>query len=398
MASPTQFAVKSVVLDVTVEGLDAGQTLTSPQSGSSTSGTNGSIKVTTNSIDSTSLSAGYAWDLTDLYVVSPQASDGTFPDVQFTIINNTTNLSDTLYLDGSNKGNIFPRADYTKGLQHIVLGFPLRELLIKGAARGGVSNLPLKATGIKVASGGLAVEVTSTAGWSSPNVPMRIIGVADVLQDADLAALDGLGYNGAIDIKVPGFPEFQTVHTINGPISQNWNALPGGNHQGSVKVSRRINFAYNNAAVSATGVYIFSGLNGLRGASGNIASTKNDLGDYFVGSGSAFLWQEFGVNLYATGTEARVAMQVNQMNVPQDTQHGTPISTGWNKFAYAAIATNGQGSASSDEYLRVPPVTRLGQFLAFQNGVAPVIYSGNGSSISANDVSVVKGGVLINQG
>lgn len=397
MADWTQFSSRPILADFTVDGLDANGSITSGTSGTVTKGTNGSISVTPGSVNSTAVPTGYAWDALEMEIISPQASDGTSPDATVTILNGTTNLQETLYIDGSNKGNMFPYPTYTKGLQRLVFGFSARDLLTKAINRGGVSNLPLKMTGLKVTES-LRVTVASTAGWSSPKVPMRIIIRGDILSDATLRELDRAPYDGTIDLSIPGFPRYQNVHVVNGPISQNWSALPGGVHQGSVKVNRRITFAYNNAQVPANGQLILSQLNALRGNDANVVASENDLGDYFKNTNNAFLWQEFGVNLYAAGAVANIAMVVDGTNVPQDTVNGTYASFGHNDFAYGAIATNGQGPNTSSEYLRVGPATRLGQFLAFQNGVVPAIASGNSTAITANQVSVVKGGVLISQG
>jgi hypothetical protein len=401
MASWTNFQSKPILLDVTVPAIGAGQTLTSPTTGSITVGT-GTIQVTPNSILSTAIAAGYVADVTEIAIISPIIAQGNYPDAVVTLVNGTTNLQNVLWLDASYGGNMFPRWKVTRGRQRIVLGYSTRDVLRKHARRvasgaGGVKNLPLKITGLKVTSS-LTVQVYSVAGWANPLVPLRIICRGDLLASEDLAELNNYPYDGTIQLSVPPTPTFSTHHSLPGPLSLNWGALPGGNHQGPVRVFRRLTFAYNFQQIPASGPYVFSQLNALQGAVTNVAQTYNDLGDYFKDNQNAFLWQEFGLNLYAPNTQLYVDMQVDGTKVPQDTPFGTLITTGNNDFAYGAVALNGQGAANSTEFDRIPPVDLLGQFLAYQNGVVPVVASANGQPIAANQVSIAKGGVLITQG
>ncbi len=397
MAAWTDYTSRSVLLDVTATVMAAGGSIQSPTSGSSTISGN-TIEVTPNSVLSTAVPQGYAWDALLVEITSPVQSAGVYPDCIVEIYNGTTLLSDFLYIDGSFGGNMFPRAKLTRGQRQIALGFSTKDLLAMAFAGRSIKNLPLKITGLKVTSG-LTIRVTSVAGWTSAAlVPLRVKIYGDVLTASDIDLLATAPYNGEIKQSVPGAPDFSAFHSLGGPLSlKTWGALPGGNAQnGGIKVNRRMTFAYNASPTVGGAQFIFSQNNAIQGANANVATPQNDLGDAFKGTGNFFAWDELGVNLYAAATVANFGLKVDGTVVPQDTSNGTPISSGYDNFAFGAVALNGQGPSTSSDYDGIPAASQLGKFASHDNGVVPFIVTT--AAIAANEIEVVKGGVLVSQG
>lgn len=403
MADWTSWKSRPILADYTVPNIGAGETLYGPTSSNVTTA-NGKIELTPNSVSSTAVPSGYVWDALSVEITSPVTSPGSYPDCVVWFTNGTgTSTDNVIYLDASYQGNMFPRAKLTRGQKNVVLGYSTRDLMMANARRaqhgGNIANMPLKVTGLKVTNQ-LTLNVYSKSGWTNTaDIPLRVIVRGDVLNSNEVDALNQLPFSPQIHMSVPAVQDFNAQHGFGGYFNLNsWATLPGGENQAGTKVYRRINFAYNNQAITSS-QYVFSQLNALQGNTSNVVKSQNDLGYYYKESNNAFLLQEFGVNLYNAGDQALVGIKVNDTTIPNRiTNGGTLISSGNNDFAYGAVSQNGQGSASSSEYDVVPSANLLGQFLAYKNGMVPVVSSATSSSIAADDLSIAQGGVQVIQG
>ena len=374
----TSYPVKSVLLDFTVTALNAGATITSPYSGSSS--VNGQYGVTANSITSFTVPSGSVYDVTDVFIIPPQTSSGTYPDVQIVPVIDGTPLNNLAIIDGSMPGNMFPPDDLLEGTsRHIKIGYSVREALWKRS-----KNLPLLITGWK-AKANLAVTVTSAAGWSSPLVPLRIVMVGDIYKAADVEDLRKYGYDGLVQLNVPPTQGLTAVHAMPGPLSlDTWTALPGGTGQVGVTVNRKLAYATNLVGSNPGSILPLSNLNTIGGNTGYVGSYQ-DLGFDTTDGKSAFLLQEFGVNL-ASGISAYVGWKVGSTVVPQDTQNGTPISSGRNRFRYGADGDTGK-------FRSLSPSRELLKLLVYKTAAAPVVSSSAG--LTAGQVTAAIGGVLL---
>lgn len=386
----TQYKSKSVLLDVTVNKINAGATITTPTS--STSSVGGAYGVTVNSILTSALARGYVADALEIDIISPVDSTGGYPDVQIVPINGSKNLQDIMVFDGSVDGNMMPRAKNSAGVKKVILGYSTRNELLKSGGNG--KNIAQRITGIKVTNS-LSLAVTSQAGWGNSGTattPLRVIVRGELLDSTDLQEFQNL-YRGQVAFKRMGVPAFFADHTISGPITtKTWGELPGGNSQKGVKINRRFAYAYNSQTASVSVQYPFSEQSAFGGNTAFINNQINDLGMDFKASNNAFLYTHLGLRI-PSGSSGYFGFKVDGTVVPQDNMAGTPVFAGTNEFEYGSVAPQ---RSESGLYYQMPTVDNLADMLVYQNSVVP-IFTPTGSAISANDMSVAIGGVLIQE-
>lgn len=395
MSDWTRFRSLTTLLDVTCSQINAGATVQSPESGQTSVNTS-NIQVTQNSITTTHLSNGYVADARIIEIISPvdnAAAANQYPDVEISIVNGSNDLKDTIVIDGSYLANMFARKKVTHGSRQIILGFSVRDLLLKNLQfPGSVKNMPLMMTGIKVTDS-LSVNVTSQAGFGNNGavaVPLRIIIKGEKYQASDLASL-GLGYDGSIGVSYPGTSEFFAQHRLSGPLSEEtWGSLPGGDSQGNLKIRRRIAYAYNQQATGTSSPYVFSRLGAVGGNQQNVVDNQHDLGDDFSKSKSMFLWQQLGVRI--PSGQAYVGFKVGNEIIPQDSPQGAPISYNLNDFQYGNAEPQ---TAQSALYFALAESDTLAQMMVYGSAVAPFIATTGTQSYAPNTASMAKSGILV---
>lgn len=394
LSSWTQVPNHSVLLDVTVLSIAANQELQSPKTGFVGTAQNPNIGITPNSIQSTTVPNKYVWDATEIEIIPPVDANGNFPDCQVTFYNGTSKLDELFVIDGSVQGNMFPRAALTIAGKKLVLGERLRELLLANKANpGSVSNMAARATGLKV-NDSLTIAVKSLAGWGQAGaavVPLRVIVRGDYMREDDIIPLSGY-WNGQVSLNVPPAAPFVAMHQPKFPFNQaNWGTLPGGTNQGSVKINKRINYAYNAEATSIGNDYIFSQKDTLLGSINNVVDQQHDLGDDNTGNNNAFLWQEFGVR---TTGPVYFGFRVDNTKVPQDNTLGTYITPHVNDWQYGSEQPQLPGSG---RFYALHDAKKFVRVLAYGLGVVPYVNTGGMNVLAANSISIAKSGILIQQ-
>lgn len=408
MANWTAYKSRPKLLDVTISGIAAGTTdVAIPVDGNLNSG--GNVSVGTNPNITSIVRQGQVADAF-LVTVTPVIQSATsFPDCEIWFDNGTSSQRGYQVFDVGYPVDMLPDLDVLEPNPELVqlillIGRPTRDVLREHAAslaagRGGVPNLPTAITGWKVTDR-LVLHVASSAGWSNPIVPMRVEVYADIYTQQDLAEFAGIPYDGAISWEIPPTAPFgPVVHvwpgygTIDG-----WAAGPGGPGQsGSVKVNRRIAYAYN--AQSASGLYVLSQQNGVNGKTGNVSSADttrgqnqyHDLGEVLTNSKNAVFIDRVGFNLYNPGDQAYVSWQVDGQTVPQETQNGIFVSSQRNRLAYGHDSTCG---SSGSRYQTLGPADRLARVLMYRNAVAPAFQPVSGT-IAAGNASFAYAGVKV---
>lgn len=407
MAEWTAYKNRPKLLDVVVSGLAANTTGLNCSNGNVTSGA--SIVKLTNPNITGIVPSGRVWDAL-LVVATPVIGAAlALPDCSIWFTNGSATQQAYQVFDVSYQANMiptFPRMAFNPEVPQaaLLLGRSSRDVLRENSARmnaggGAIPNLPSLITGYKVGDS-LTLYVASKAGWTNPIVPLRVRVYGDVLSSSDLAELADLPYPGDVTWDVPPTERFQAEHSWpNRGTVDGWTSGPGGPAQsGSLRLNRRIVYGYN--AKLATGLYVMSAKNGVTGAVGNSSSgdtsestTYYDLGEvYTASSKSAVFIDRFGCNLYAGGTDAYVAWQVNGQPVPQETTQGMYITSTQNRLAYGAASTAGTGGT---KFLTLPNVDNVARVLMYKNAVAPIFQPGplDGSAgLAAGDVSVAYAG------
>lgn len=386
------YKTRPKLLDVTVTGLSANTSdFACPLSGSSSSGGN-AAKVTIPGFDSL-VPDGQAYDALLVVVTPAIQSQSSLPDARIWFDNGTASQKANQLFDVSYQANMLPPLS-TIALnpevieQPLLLGLSTRDLLRK-ASVSRVSNLPLKITGYKATSS-LTLHVASTAGWSDPLVPLRVRVFGDVLTAKDIADMARLPYDGSIALNLPPAAPFSARHAwINRELLSGWANGPGGPSQGDVRVNRRIRYAYN--AQAATGLYVLSQKNGVRGQSTNIASPEHDLGEVLGNSRSAVLYDRIGCNLYSAGSQAYVSWQIDGTTVPQETPQGIFVTANENRLSYGAETTTG-GDGSG--FKTLGSAENLARILLHRNAAALAFQPVSGTLV-ANGISMAAAGVAV---
>lgn len=389
ISSWTNVPNETPVADWTVTALTANVLLQSP-----TSGVDGGIGLTANSVQNTNVPTNYLWDIVSAEITSPVASDGSFPDCEIYFEVDGVKTDSIMIIDGAFDTNMFPRELLTIAGKKLVFGESLRSLLYTAMGGGNASNMAARATGFKAAQS-VTMFVKSAAGWGNAAaaiVPLRVILYADVMQESDIQAIQGF-WNGAVNLNIPAYDAYSVTHSPNFPISaKTWKTFPGGVGQTAVKIFKRINYAYNNQATQSGLIYRFTQKNELLGDSKNVISSNHDLGDAFFGEKTVFLWQEFGVR---TTGPLYFGWEVGNVIIPNESSlNGQYITPGNNKFQYGSVSPQLTDTA---RYYAVRDVKNLFRAFAYNVNVVPFISTGGMSVLAANAVSVVKSGILIQQ-
>ena len=389
ISSWTEFPNHSLIGDWTVTQITAGQELQSPKSG-----TNGGIGLTPNSVQSTTVPQNYLWDVTDMEVTSPVASDGSFPDCQLTFFIGSKKIDDIMMIDGSMSSNMFPRGLLTIAGKKLIFGESLRSLLLQEKANpGSVSNMALRATGLKVADS-LTVSVKSLAGWGNTAaaiVPLRVEAFGDIMQESDIAPLTQY-WKGSVSLNVTPADPFSAFHSPTMPFTaKSWGTLPGGVNQGNVKIYKRIAYAFNAQATVVGNNYIFSQQDSLLGNINAVVDPQHDLGDAFASGNDAFLWQEFGVR---TTGPCYFGWRIGNTIVPQSTTLGAYITPNSNDWQYGAVAPQ---IPDTSRFFSLRDAKILVRPFAYHQNVVPFINTGGLATLAANSVSIAKAGILIQQ-
>lgn len=403
-ANWTRYKSRPPILDVTVTALAAGTTdFACPISGSIT-GTS-AAQVTDTNLRSTVANGTVREGL--LVTVTPIIQDAsTIPDCEIWFQVNNNSLRGYQVFDVGANVNMLPsfnRVQFDPEIEMplLLLGRSTRDVLRESAASvaaGGppIPNLPTLITGYKVTDQ-LVLHVASKAGWSSPYIPLRVRVYGEVLTQNEVAELAALGYPGSIAWDIPPTTPFATTHTWAGlGTISGWNAGPGGDGQGAVKVNRRIAYAYN--AEEADGGYVFSNQNGVNGDAGQVGGaagvetdTSHDLGEVLENSNNAVFIDRVGFNLYHSGDQAYVAWQINGGNVPAETPNGKLVSYSGGALSYGQDAHTGNVQTLRN-------VDNLARVLMYKNNIAPIMTpTTKTSTIGANNASFALAGTIVEQ-
>lgn len=386
----TQVKSNPILMDVTIDKMQADGSFTPPRTGSRTSG-NSHGSVTTNSINSLNAATGNLYDVTACTIFSPVDADGSFPDAEFYFVIDGTSTEDVMVIDASADGNMFPFFKQTVGQRTVKFGFSLRDVL----ARGGMKNMPIYVTGLK-ANGSVDITVKSTAGWGQNGTvksPLRIVAHGDTLTANDIDKYtDAFNANTAANLTAIGLPAAYASVDPVGSLSQSWQALPGGVKQTGTKINRSFRHASNQKEITTSNAFTFSDLNTLQGNDGNVSDPQHDLGFDFTQNGNIYVAKEFGLRLPAA-TQGYLAYRINGTLVPQDTSDGTFVTTGSNQFQFGSVQPL---RTASNEYYPLPYADQFVDLLVANAGVAPTFKSASGT-IAIGDVEIVQGGVLIQQ-
>lgn len=404
MADPSKWNQRTVLMDVTYTKMDANVPLTSPLSGSKTSG-NSTAQVTPNSIESCSIDSGYAADGYILEITPPVTWNSTnqafsTPDVEVTFVVDGKPMTNYQVIDGSATGNMFPRQAKTFQGKQRTLGTSLRSVadkLIKGQRIP--RNIPLLVTGLK-ANQSYQVTVTSQAGWGVSDTvvtPLRVVLRGDLWGQNEFllygAALNALNHNMNINVAKDGLGAYLNTYFFPTALdTKSFVTLPGGSNQGATKINKLIKYATNAQEIGVSGNYAFTNSQSLKGNPSNIVDENHDLGDNFIDSRNFFNYEYLGIRL-AAGVFGSWGFLVNGSVVPLTTQNGMPVSYGDNDWQYG----NAQPQLSqSDLYLPLPDVRELVDMMSYKSGVTPFFSGvGNTNPVAAGSVTIVKGGVLV---
>ncbi len=329
-------------------------------------------------------------DATDLVIISPVQSGGGLPDVEISPIVDGQLIDTKICITGGVNDNMMPDPDATVGMQHVSLGIPYRQAL---AAR--ISNLPLKATGLKYART-LQFQVKSTIGWgytAAPQNPLRILAYGDKMNSASLSELNALlqslltahanaAQNGvsaydpfAYKDQVPGFTGISGQHVPSGAAitPETWTSLMGGIGQVGTAVWRFLRQAYNAIATTASGVFIMG--ENVGGAVGNVVGNRNDL--TWDREQSPVYTRLDMLGFRAGSNQAYAGVKVNDFVLPTDT--GLAVTSGYNPAAMG----NAQGLHGSGSGLYFAMRRALIPVVAYRNKVAYFVTANGTAAIPA---------------
>lgn len=404
MADLGLYAGKTILMDVTYDTMGANVPLTSPLSGSTTQGSS-TARVTPNSIDSCTLDTGYAADGYILEITPPLVNTNgvlSYPDVQISFVVDGKPMSNYQVIDGSYMGNMFPRPVKTYGgfAAQRTLGISTKGVADKIIKRKSLQrNIPMKLTGLK-ANQSYAINVTSQAGWGATGTvitPLRVKLIGDLWGPNEFAlyggALSALNAPNNIQVAKDGLNAFAETYSFPyGLDTKNFVKLPGGRDQGTMKINKVIKYASNAQEIGVSGNYAFTNIQSLKGNPTNIANTDQDLGDNFIDSNSFFDYEYLGVRM-AQGVFGSWGFLVNGTVVPLTTQNGFPVSYGDNDSQYGQVQPQ---LSQSDIFFPLPDVKNLVDMSVYKAGVTPFFSGvGNTSAIAAGNVTIMKGGVLV---
>jgi hypothetical protein len=296
---------RQLLCDVQVTAIGAGQTINTVSGQTFTQGTS-TTQMTPNSVNSTDPLSGTAWHALYLAVHPGVLNPGqTAPDLTMWVRVDQQDFSSYFYVDLSIGSNMFPRRQNTVGSKVVLLGESMMEWAAK-IARGAQKpkNMPTRFTGWKITDD-ITFYFTSVAGFTTgangtfQNPPtIQLYGdVYDRAAAAYVAAV--LGWDGSINLQSErrargGRAPFATAHGAPGVSFDNWQLLPDGAKQGSVKVYRTFKYAYCNVAVAGPTITPLSRINALNGKVGNVPTVNEDLGWDYAGKASAFQLIEIG--------------------------------------------------------------------------------------------------------
>jgi hypothetical protein len=415
--SQTNYEGPQIIAEWSATKVAPNGSVKSNTAGTNPNGADNSITVVRAAGGSTALPEGKAADVYALEFTSPIASDGSYPDATVTISVGNKELHQ-FQLQAGHHRNMLPPTHRIAGwpaVRQVALGESMRvyffRMIRARQARQNLlsvaGNLPLKITGIKVpANTPLTVTVSSIAGWGQSGTAVRPLGIkaiGDVWTSEELAAF-GPYYAqvGAFAQTVlPNPATVEGVHTVSTSQlgASTIGQLPGGMDQtGKVVILRSLIEAGNNLAIPSTGVYAYSNLSSVGGAENHVSDAYHDLGVNATSGAQAFLFSELGFrfaeSLVGSGPDPNVYVgwYVNSKIVPDDSDNGVYITASDNRFQYGSQAPL---LADTGLYLPLGPASRLAKVLAYRNTVAPAVVSNNGTSLAANQLYCVRGGVSI---
>lgn len=300
------------ILDVEYLGLDANTPLTSPLQGTLTDGTNGSVRITPDSITSEQPNPTTRWDLDWLRITAPVMPAGVAdPDLELRLVIDNQ-VYDTVFIVPIDvDANPFPRRENTVGEYIVFIGYSLLAAARKAARGGGTpANYPLAFSGIPIAQS-LQVTVTSHAGFSGALEPLQIEGFGDILDQGALSYINrhlGPWVGPKVHIEEnsirrelaglgPYKADFQLAAAQNageGQLSlQNFLSKPSGYQQGFLQVWRFFRYARPKVDVTGNTPFGLTQVVSLAGGSNNVDRTQ-DLGYQGSGTAGAEIIREFG--------------------------------------------------------------------------------------------------------
>jgi len=391
-----EYANLKVLLDVTVDTLAPGATIESPITGTKTVG-NSTIRITSNTIDSTALSSQERGDALLVGVIPPVAADGSGPDVEFYFKADDASLEQYMLFDGSLDANVAPMPYATvngpvdregRFVGWFVLGKSTRSILRNATEGKPTKDIPLQITGIKYVDK-LTVVVRSNTGWDNTRlVPMRIIVLGEKLTkdviDRISRGFSGLVNRQTLQREIEGKPPLTFTH-YGIPTFDNWNTLPGGTKQSGMRVHRFLRWSTNNIATGTQAPFPLTKRSSLQGADANVVDTAHDLGFETDRSGQALVVQGFGCRPHAN--QAYLGWLIDNQVLPDP--YGWEINQRVNLFNYGSVQPL---RPESGLYHLIPRYQ--GELLIYGERAVPFI-AASGTAIPANGSKVVVDGVIV---
>ena len=208
----TDYSSKVTIADWTITAMGPNGQWQSPPAASQTQSVQGTSSgwITPNTITSTNVPTGYVWDAFELEVIPPVDYNGTYPDAEFHFVLDGVDMKSYQLIDGQYQYNMFPRKANTIGQKQVKLGFSLLDDLLAIQQGKTIKNLPLRATGLKIANS-INIIVNSVAGWgqnsNTAEVPMRVILKGNIIPISKLSGLNAFWLqNNSFSFKRDGFP------------------------------------------------------------------------------------------------------------------------------------------------------------------------------------------------
>ncbi len=266
------------------------------------------VRMTPGSVGHTEPSTGTYWHGIYLEVVPGVLNAGQAePDLQLWWDVDGVDYSNYVLIDCSVSKCMLPERKYVWNSDFIPLGASMMQAAMYG--NFGSGNIPLNFTGPKI-SQGINFHFSSTSGFTTGPTgtfasPPTIRLFGDVYDDPTWAmVVTALGntWPGGISMQsqrrrlpLVNLPPYTAVHQVNGlNLEANFQQLPDGPKQTTVKVHRYFRYATPIAAVSGATPYPLTNLvSGVGGKAGQVG-LNNEMGYQFYKTGNALRIDRFG--------------------------------------------------------------------------------------------------------
>lgn len=403
-----------LLVSVQATSLAAGAALESVSGATNTVGT-GTVRMTPNSVNTTSPLTNTVWDGTRMEIKPGVLAPGkTAPDLKVFVIVDNVSYQSVFYIDASATGNALPPREQTVAQKAVLIG---KSMLADAAAVSAgqtktIKNAALLFTGFKVTDS-LNVAFYSAAGYDAATFtsPPTVEIYGDVYDAAALAYVARkLNFEAGITMqsvrralagKTPYTNSFAWPNLGNqNPNLPNFNLanfkqLPNGAGQGAVKVWRWMKTAYNGAAVSANN-FVLSNIQSLGGAAANLVNSYDDMGFAFTSTSFGILLREFGRRPGANAGYAGLFFGGSTYS-PDDTAYGMVSTYGAPRIPFGSVQPL---RSSSSEYFAPPawgfqsPASQAPEVLANETA-AMAISPQSGTTIALKTDETLLGGVRV---